>query len=272
MSINLFKSKTFNSSGKSFLAPSLNFSSVENNLYENNAAIPNLPIHNYDLNFNSNIEDYKIYNSLYFFNVTDSKIHDIAKNLEIQEIQTEEQLLLSMKIRQNVYNIFLNKINSYFKNFTNQPFKLHDIYVGGKNQITSTIDFDLTPPKKTGFHVDNWDKLNISDLETSANRICINLGKSHRYFLFIKNSVIEIREQLSKDDVKNSLIENSNQIAKMFLMSNNPYEICFFKLEPFEGYIAPTENLIHDASNFDSNNIDIQITARGFFNPFLSNV
>ena len=98
------------------------------------------------------------------------------------------------------------------------------------------------------------------------------MGKSHRYFLFIKNSVIEIREQLSRDDAKNSLIENSNQIAKMFLMSNNPYEIYFFKLEPFEGYIAPTENLIHDASNFDSNNIDIQITARGFFNPNLSNV
>jgi hypothetical protein len=269
MNLKIYKSNDFDATGKSFTAPAVRFTTFENVLYENNAAIPDLPLTGNEFKFDMELETFNMPDSMFFFKVQDQKIADIAQNLGLQEIQSEEDLLLAMKIRQNVFNVFLNKINSYFKKFTTKPFKLHDIYVGGKEQITSTIDFDLKPPKKTGLHVDNWDKLKISELENSANRICINLGKGHRYFLFIKNSVQEMKTQLSNDDPVNLEIENSNQIAKMFLMSKIPYEICFFKLAPFEGYIAPTENLIHDASNFDSPYIDIQITARGFFNPAL---
>ena len=266
MSIKLFKATNFEASERYFLAPSLYFTKKENQLYEPNSAIPNMPITtNANFNFINSPNDYETHNSLFFFKLDDKKIIDIAQNLKIQDIQSKEDLNLLIKSRQNAYEILLHKLNSFFKSYTTQPFVTHGIYIGGKEQITSTINFDITPPKKTGFHVDNWDKLPISELQNAANRICINLGKGHRYFLFINKNVIDIRNTLASYDNNFRKIENSNQIAKAYLMSQRPYQICFFKLAPFEGYIAPTENLVHDASNFDSGDIDIQLTARGYF-------
>ncbi len=268
MSLKLFCNTDFDRENRLFLAAGITYTGLPQEHYEADSPIPVLPLSNaVPADISTDLAGFEHKNSLCFFRCNEQKLRDIFLNLDISAVTSQEELAALSVSRYNVYNIFTGRMNKYFKQYTNTDFTQHDIYVGGKSQHTSTIDFDLEVPKKVGLHVDNWDRLPVSELDQAKNRICINLGRAHRYFLFINEEVMTMRSKLAGINSDLGRVENSNEIARRYLLAFPDTKICFFRLAPFEGYIVPTENVMHDASNFDSADTDIQLTARGFFSP-----
>ena len=122
----------------------------------------------------------------------------------------------------------------------------------------------VTNNKKTnkyiGLHLDSWDNLSLLERHLSTNRICINLSDESRYFLFLNLSIAQLFE-----------ISGSNEniipdLLCLDFMKNNPnYPIVKLELKPFEAYIAPTENIIHDATTENMQSDSFSFTYRGRF-------
>ena len=266
MSVNLFSSIN-NFEERLFEAVDFRYPhSDELKIYHNNSILPIYPLLKYEQQ--KKINEFKLLDSIYCFKIDDPQFKGIVENLEISNLKSTEDLKKLIIERNNGYNILKKRFLKIFTKYQHEEENyIHDLYIGSPNQITTTIEFD----KKCGLHYDNWGRLPISQLEKAQNRICINLGKGHRYFIYINKTIFEMREELIQIDKKFIEIEDSNELGQFYFKIISPlnYKIIFFKLEPFEGYIAPTENIMHDGSNFDSKFVDIQFTARGLFSPNL---
>jgi hypothetical protein len=134
------------------------------------------------------------------------------------------------------------------------------------NLKTLTINHNIS--RFNGLHVDNWDGMDLDSLHLATNRICINIGKGDRYFLFLPVPLMEIATWLAKEmgptwqpSRRYSLI--GRQFMECF--PNMPVVRC--RLAPGEAYIAPTENLVHDGSSLGQSEIDEQFTIRGHIRP-----
>lgn len=269
MSVRVFSSID-NYKNRLFMADNLRFShSLESEFYHDQALIPVYPLQDYKETF-ENASDFDILDSVYSFKVDDNQFKGVIENLGIPNLESKEELFKMISERGNAYNLLKTKFSKLISQFSvEQNHNIHDIYVGSPKQLTTTIEFDKEPHKKCGLHFDNWGQLPVSELEKSQNRICINLGRGHRYFIFINKTIFKMKEELSQIDEKFNSIEDSNLLGQLYYKYIDPlnYKILFFKLEPFEGYIAPTEVVMHDGSNFDSDFVDIQLTARGLFAP-----
>ncbi|WP_299224109.1 hypothetical protein [uncultured Psychroserpens sp.] len=136
---------------------------------------------------------------------------------------------------------------------------IHNISQKQSNQSTLTTN----EGKKIGLHIDSWEKASSQDRGKVRNRICINLGKEHRYFLFMNKRIDELRAK-PFSSLNIGTPDHYNRIY-FFLEANPNYKLFRIELKPFEAYIAPTENLFHDGSSLNSKSIDISITARGYF-------
>jgi hypothetical protein len=129
------------------------------------------------------------------------------------------------------------------------------------NNINSpTVTFDENTGQYIGLHIDCWDGDNITDEVGIRNRICINLGKYPRYFFFINLDLGHLCGLLKKDKKDFS---SKSELAYDFLSTHYTYPVVRIKLEPGEYYLAPTEQVLHDAS-FDGKE-DITTTMLGYF-------
>ena len=123
-----------------------------------------------------------------------------------------------------------------------------------------TVTYNPREERYLGLHLDSWEKQPLNKLAEVRNRLCINLGRSARYFLFINQEIRSLQRILGTPQQSHprTLIQN-------FISSNPDYPVIRVKLNPFEAYIAPTENLIHDGSSEGQEFQDVQITLRSYF-------
>jgi hypothetical protein len=123
-----------------------------------------------------------------------------------------------------------------------------------------TVTFNPKEDRYLGLHLDSWEKQPLDQLSQVRNRLCINLGQSARYFLFINQEIKSIQKILGahQENRARTLIQD-------FLTKYPDYPVIRIKLNPFEAYLAPTENLIHDGSSEGQTYQDVQITLRSYF-------
>ena len=134
------------------------------------------------------------------------------------------------------------------------------------NLKTLTINRDIN--RFNGLHVDNWDGMDLSSRHLATNRICINIGKGDRYFLFLPLSLMEIAALLAK------MMEPAwepprrySLIGRQFMERFPDVPVIRCRLSPGEAYIAPTENLVHDGSSLGQSEMDEHFTVRGHIRP-----
>lgn len=163
-----------------------------------------------------------------------------SKSIEEILVYLEQYYILSTK------ELVINRIGMNLPNLTNVSYNARANYY-------------------PGLHIDSWDELPLANREVARNRICINLGNENRYLLFVNLSVRHIAEQLNESLDTLDQRYNPKTLAHQFLKTFPNYPIIQLKLAPGEGYIAPTENLIHDGSSEGSTSWDIFFTLRGFF-------
>jgi len=123
-------------------------------------------------------------------------------------------------------------------------------------------------------HFDSWDRLGPLDRGRATNRLCVNIGRGSRQFLFVPKPAAEaVRElALRRIDVlsdEQALRDSTGRLdlARRYLEVFPDTPVLRLRVLPGEAYIAPTENLIHDGSSDESIESDISVTVRGFFVP-----
>lgn len=124
-----------------------------------------------------------------------------------------------------------------------------------------TVSFISDSKTHVGLHIDNWDQMPLNKTNLASNRICLNLGKSPRYFLIVPYTFISIIKKVRNEFAG----QNATDYGRYFLRTMPFMPIFKVKILPSEAYIAPTENCIHDGSTLGMIEDDLSITFRGFF-------
>lgn len=139
------------------------------------------------------------------------------------------------------------------------------ICIAPPNLVTLTKDTNKPSLPYIGMHLDSWDKLPLNSRHKSRNRICINLGTNERYFLFINKTLKNIYSCL--DWPYDNYDACGSELGIEFMKNYPYYPVTRLKILPGEAYIAPTDNLIHDASSASNQNLDVTLTFLGYFAP-----
>lgn len=155
----------------------------------------------------------------------------------------------------------LNSSRKFF-NFNSDPLCIgSSAYSGG----LSTVTIDRNLNKKIGLHIDSWDALPLHKRSNSRTRICVNLGQTFRYFLFCNLNLVDMARYLTNHlDIDTSGFD-PNEMYKHFFHAFPNYPAIRIKIMPFEGYLAPTEILVHDASTLGTRLESSVITFLGQF-------
>ncbi len=216
--------------------------------------INNLLIDSSNSNYRNNIGLTKIPNGLK---------HSFIK-LGISNVNSYEELTLLRKQKDVLFKDVVANLGDFLSDYLISDNDLEAVgFLVKRGDIeTATIG----KGKYAGLHVDSWDDLQISKVGASAaNRISINLGNYDRYLLFIDLTLEEIYKNLELKNKPEIDEYNSTRLAYDFLSTNTQYPVCKLRVKPYEAYIAPTENIIHDGSTVGSKSSDITFITRGHF-------
>ncbi|WP_326813327.1 hypothetical protein OIE62_07220 [Streptomyces scopuliridis] len=112
---------------------------------------------------------------------------------------------------------------------------------GGRTTTTE----DPTTQLRIGLHVDNFDRLPYARRHAGRRRLCLNLGPGTRYLLLADLDVQQICRALGTDGQHHY---PHTQDVRRYVTNGHPLRCLRIRLEPGEGYIAPTELLPHDGS------------------------
>ena len=122
--------------------------------------------------------------------------------------------------------------------------------------------------KYIGLHVDSWYRPKLHERANAPNRISINLGLKARFFLYINLPLATVAALAAGQYPSEGRIrENHDGRHRMFMSRFGSYPVVRMRLDPGEGYIAPTENVIHDATTPGKKAPDVQYRVRGRFWP-----
>jgi hypothetical protein len=187
-------------------------------------------------------------------------------SMGFSNIHSEEELLMFRK------EVSFDDCFSPIPDYIEDAFLLHGkcihVPVSAKkpNLLTVSSDSGQDCEEWVGLHVDTWDRKGIRDLESARNRICINLGQESRYFLFVNLTIKQIIQMLKgkiEKDFEN--LFHKHALLQEFVKAFPDYPVIKIELKPQQAYIAPTENMYHDASTVGMQTLDIHFTSRGYF-------
>lgn len=160
---------------------------------------------------------------------------------------------------------------NYIQGFltTDEEPEMHRFFVGLPNLEMVTQD---KHDEYTGLHLDSWEAADtLTERTQSRNRICFNLGKEPRYLLVLNLNLRQVfdymypKNAIHKEPDYAALLRNEYVHVLEFLHDNPTYPITKIKINPYEAYIAPTENMLHDGSTSGNTAIDIHLTFRAHF-------
>lgn len=177
--------------------------------------------------------------------------HDIKK-IKLNEISSYEEL--EQAVAEDNFKFLAKDLMNYVvsKSMHSEVHNL-GIQIEPGNEYTTTKQ-DL---QYVGLHIDSWDSLPLSERKKSKNRICFNIGKEARYLYFINIPADQLVSENQDAEI--------DKIVTEFLVNNPQYPVIRLKINPFEGYIAPTEYVIHDGSTSGNSFKDITFTIRSYF-------
>lgn len=206
-----------------------------------------------NLDYKSNISIIKIPNNIILF----------LEELKLSNIDSYDSLNKIMHENSEKYFDAFFALDKYFHQYLINDKHLHKlgIHIGLPQLESATISNN----KYVGLHIDSWDNLPIAQIDNCTNRISINLGKEDRFLLFVNLTVRQIYEVIKSKSDKTFEEYDVNTLAEDFLALNSQYPVIKLKLKPYEAYIAPTENLIHDGCTIGKLSMDITLTTRGYF-------
>ncbi|MFC9131929.1 hypothetical protein ACFT4A_34540 [Streptomyces sp. NPDC057099] len=110
------------------------------------------------------------------------------------------------------------------------------------NRTTTTED---NTRRRIGLHVDNFDRLPYPRRHQGRRRLCLNLGPGPRYLLIGDHDIQQICRTLHTDPERH---HPHTEDIRRYVAAGHPLRCLRIRLDPGDGYIAPTELLAHDGS------------------------
>ncbi|MEV6394094.1 hypothetical protein AB0M39_04815 [Streptomyces sp. NPDC051907] len=112
------------------------------------------------------------------------------------------------------------------------------------NMITTTENYQ--DGRLIGLHLDNWDKLIYGQKPRGRRRLALNLGPGTRYLVVGTLDAQAVCRAVHPEDYMYRY--PSTEDYRKHVASGHPIRVYRIRLAPGEGYIAPTEYLLHDGS------------------------
>jgi hypothetical protein len=127
-------------------------------------------------------------------------------------------------------------------------------------------------PVLLGIHTDTMCSIPIKYRLFSPNRLCLNLGLCDRYLLFVNLGLSRIKSLLQEKNVSYQETPGTSPLLAFrtaFMSTFCTYPVVKVRIKPRQGYIAPTENVLHDGCSVGQAAFDIPFHAHGHFRPVL---
>lgn len=158
---------------------------------------------------------------------------------------------------------FIGPLVDYIRDrfaYKSEPFN-HGIHVHRPGRETVTIN--TSTGKYLGLHLDSWEPNPVEARARSLNRICVNIGAEPRHLLFLNLPLMNVARlaQASQENAAHAY----DSVGPAFMSRFPGYPIVKIRIAPGEAYIAPTDNIIHDASTVGSQSPSVTLTLRGWF-------
>lgn len=166
------------------------------------------------------------------------------------------------------YKIALQELQKFLRTIED-PLPLRSTFVDGvqfRAPARVTVSKNDQTGEYVGMHVDTWDLAQRHDRSRSRNRIAINVSTEPRSFLYVPITFEALRRSLD-DNPDYDLAPHELVLAVAKAFPTCP--VVRLRVDPGEAYLAPTENIIHDASTERVVRLDVTIHARGYFCPEL---
>jgi hypothetical protein len=158
---------------------------------------------------------------------------------------------------------FIGPLIDYLRDrfaYKSEPFN-HGIHVHRPGRETVTIN--TATGKYLGLHLDSWEPYPVEARARSLNRICVNIGAEPRHLLFLNLSLMNVARLA--EESRETADHAYDSVGPAFMSRFPGYPIVKVRIAPGEAYIAPTDNIIHDASTVGSQTPSITLTLRGWF-------
>jgi hypothetical protein len=169
-------------------------------------------------------------------NLADSLLHEVirlpVRHEELARIRESSVEFRLSDNRQFIdYDPFGGTYDSTFLGHVDNP--------PGLRTTTLNQRFDRQP----GIHLDNWDKFSIDERKKSRRRLAVNLGPGHRFLVVATEDIEDIsaRYQFPGEYPR-------TEDVREFVREGGRLGCVRIRIEPGEGYIAPTEFVAHDGS------------------------
>lgn len=119
-----------------------------------------------------------------------------------------------------------------------------------------------------GLHLDDGEGCAIDLLADARNRISINIGDVDRYLLFVNVTVRGMAALVGSDADRAAFHPGlADDVGRAFMRAFPAYPAIKVRVAPGEAYIAPTENILHDASSSGTHSPGRQLIILGHFTP-----
>lgn len=181
-----------------------------------------------------------------------SRIH-LAQN------KGEADIIYSSKTFKRAAIRLTQKLEKKFKCFGKS--EMHHIYLGEPKLTTTTFNPRLN--YYIGLHLDSFESEKSNTRIDAKNRICLNLSQESRFLFIVPISFNKLKSLVGVHNYDYEI--NSCELISNFFNKYPDYPVLRMKIEPFEYYTAPTEELIHDGSTVNNEKPDINLAIRGFF-------
>lgn len=193
---------------------------------------------------------------------------DLFDRLNLAEAKTRPEMVRMFQDKVETVNKINLALEEVIRMYTIEDFDLHGLSFTEPGRITSSAFFSDATGKQMkllGLHLDRGGEVPLKEKDfQSRNRIGINLGAEPRTLYFIGHSIVSMYNRLMEAGVSDLEVNNRN-IEVLFMATFPDIPVYAIKQEPYEFYIAPTDNLIHDGTTFGRKSFDILMSFLGKF-------
>lgn len=118
--------------------------------------------------------------------------------------------------------------------------------------------FNVESGKFFGLHFDNSGYPCFANLDR-PNRILVNCGKSSRHLYYINLDISQLMSRFGTN------FKSERELSTVFFEQSPKYPVMRIRLDPGHGYLAPTDNIIHDGNSSSVEQKDIFFSILGDF-------
>ncbi|UPK66560.1 hypothetical protein [Chitinophaga filiformis] len=212
------------------------------------------------------------YNTVYLGDIP-GKLKEQFQSLSLAGAANRDEVMEKLAASPEKTKALSEQLNAFLQPLANkQPFKFHCIGINFPNIELVACNTTKLPAgykpqdiRYMGMHNDGTKDMTIYTANKAGNRISINIGEESRSFLFVNLSMVQAINMLKK---KIDIVEHNVNIANIgrFFFQHYPdYPVLKIRQQPYQFYIAPTDNCFHDGSTLGSSTLDVTMVYFGNF-------